>query len=722
MTIFLAPYTAIADIDGSPLDAGFLFFGEYGKDPELFPIEVFWDADFTVPAAQPIRTRNGYPIRNGSPCKIYLKQADHSLVVKNKNLSAILVEMNNKGISSSLLVRPDGSTVETSLMEIDAALGTKASSEYVDNQVGLMAPQATTYTKTEVDSALSLKAPQSNTYTKAEVDTTFAAYVGGRKAYQTLALAQADQAALPTNTAIEVTNDGANNGTYQWDGTTLTKSAYDPLTQAKADATTKANAAEENANKFAINAALSATANIQKTDSTNLHEFPDANGDFPVYINEIGEVVAENFKTANGNLNDVAKSIFRQDLGEYTHVSCDSEGNIVLATKQNGTSISADLSLNYGISEMRANAVPSHNINELGISLDISATQSDTAYSFEVEVSPYQADGTEAQRMPAAIKIGPNKLYVAFTQFSVYNNDQQDGRLVARTVDYDLVNKTATVSGTIPIIGEKIGNNYRHPHFIRLKDRILLIFNGNTPDLLVYESLDNCASWQLKTQIPTTIAEPWALALDSVVRIEEGMYAGRIVAGLFNSPDLSKLCTVYSDDDGVTWKRGQTINNADYFPSYPNLNEISIACDAQNNLIFAIRNETTAAEARYIIFAKSIDGGHSFQFFTQSIKTPTVGVQIGMKQIAPNIFGGGVPKIIATHPTGNNRTQFILRVSYDGCKSWAYDYKPWAMTEMVGYGVLVPLSEKDFVLVVEKGPMLKEQSVAVKFLNLKEIM
>lgn len=60
------------------------------------------------------------------------------------------------------------------------------------------------------------------------------ASIGVRKAYTTLALAQADQANLPVNTAIEITNDGANNGTYQWDGTTLTKSDYDPLTQAKA--------------------------------------------------------------------------------------------------------------------------------------------------------------------------------------------------------------------------------------------------------------------------------------------------------------------------------------------------------------------------------------------------------------------------------------------------------------------------------------------------------
>ena len=110
MTMFLAPYTAIADIDGSPLDAGFLFFGEYGKDPELFPVEVFWDADFTVPAAQPIRTRNGYPVRNGSPTKVYLKTAQHSIVIKNRNSAFVLVDFNNKGWDASFVVDASGMT------------------------------------------------------------------------------------------------------------------------------------------------------------------------------------------------------------------------------------------------------------------------------------------------------------------------------------------------------------------------------------------------------------------------------------------------------------------------------------------------------------------------------------------------------------------------------------------------------------------------------------
>lgn len=73
------------------------------------------------------------------------------------------------------------------------------------------------------------------------VNNSLTAIAGGHKAYQTLTAAQAAQASLPANTIVEVTNDGANNGTYQWNGTTLTKSAYDPKTQAVAEAKTYAD-------------------------------------------------------------------------------------------------------------------------------------------------------------------------------------------------------------------------------------------------------------------------------------------------------------------------------------------------------------------------------------------------------------------------------------------------------------------------------------------------
>lgn len=55
-----------------------------------------------------------------------------------------------------------------------------------------------------------------------------------QKAYTTEALMIADKAEIPANTSVMVTNDTApsKNGLYAYNGTTFTKSGYDPLAQA----------------------------------------------------------------------------------------------------------------------------------------------------------------------------------------------------------------------------------------------------------------------------------------------------------------------------------------------------------------------------------------------------------------------------------------------------------------------------------------------------------
>lgn len=78
------PYPLFTDIDGHPLDAGYIYIGEEGKNPEVYPIPVFWDEDLTVPAEQPIRTRNGYLSYYGKPGKIYVSPSKCSITVQNK--------------------------------------------------------------------------------------------------------------------------------------------------------------------------------------------------------------------------------------------------------------------------------------------------------------------------------------------------------------------------------------------------------------------------------------------------------------------------------------------------------------------------------------------------------------------------------------------------------------------------------------------------------------
>lgn len=148
--------------------------------------------------------------------------------------------------------------------------------EYVGNEV----PK-----KVDTDADFATKANKATTlagygiadaYTKAQVDSSITAVSGGHKAYPTLALAIAAQTSLPANSIIEVTNDDANNGTYQWNGTVLTKSIYDPVALAKADATDKANRAEVNAKEYADE------QKIQKFMGFNrkgiLYEVTDAEG------------------------------------------------------------------------------------------------------------------------------------------------------------------------------------------------------------------------------------------------------------------------------------------------------------------------------------------------------------------------------------------------------------------------------------------------------------
>ncbi|MCH7391808.1 hypothetical protein [Acinetobacter dispersus] len=81
---FAMPFAQINDIDGSPLDAGFVFIGESGKDAELFPINAYWDKENTILVNQPIRTRNGYFSNNGEQGAIFIQEEECSIKIKNQ--------------------------------------------------------------------------------------------------------------------------------------------------------------------------------------------------------------------------------------------------------------------------------------------------------------------------------------------------------------------------------------------------------------------------------------------------------------------------------------------------------------------------------------------------------------------------------------------------------------------------------------------------------------
>ena len=78
------PFPIFFDIDGQPLDAGYIYLGVANQDPEANPISAYWDAALTVAATQPIRTRGGFPVNAGVPARVYVN-SDFSIAVKNRN-------------------------------------------------------------------------------------------------------------------------------------------------------------------------------------------------------------------------------------------------------------------------------------------------------------------------------------------------------------------------------------------------------------------------------------------------------------------------------------------------------------------------------------------------------------------------------------------------------------------------------------------------------------
>ncbi len=78
------PFPIFNDKDGSPLDAGFIYFGELNKSPLSDPIEIFYDSALTVPAENPVRTVNGYVSTNGYMRQVFCAEPVISIQVQNK--------------------------------------------------------------------------------------------------------------------------------------------------------------------------------------------------------------------------------------------------------------------------------------------------------------------------------------------------------------------------------------------------------------------------------------------------------------------------------------------------------------------------------------------------------------------------------------------------------------------------------------------------------------
>lgn len=98
------PFEVFNDVDGKPLDSGYVYIGVSGSEPQSTPKAVFWDAGLTIPAVQPLRTQNGFIVNNGAPAAFY---TDGSYSIKTVDYSGVTIALR--------LVNSDGAVTLGSL-------------------------------------------------------------------------------------------------------------------------------------------------------------------------------------------------------------------------------------------------------------------------------------------------------------------------------------------------------------------------------------------------------------------------------------------------------------------------------------------------------------------------------------------------------------------------------------------------------------------------------
>jgi hypothetical protein len=89
----LNPFDFFVGLDGLPLNGGYIYVGTAGIDPEISPVQLYWDLAGTQPATQPLRTSRGYLVNGAAPARAVVN-GNYSLRVRDANGNQVYYETN----------------------------------------------------------------------------------------------------------------------------------------------------------------------------------------------------------------------------------------------------------------------------------------------------------------------------------------------------------------------------------------------------------------------------------------------------------------------------------------------------------------------------------------------------------------------------------------------------------------------------------------------------
>lgn len=602
------------------------------------------------------------------------------------------------GWTDLLIQTADGSTQRAKNSSFQSQIDSKASKAYVDAQDSSLQSQIDQKaTAAYLDNAL---AEQTQTVNTALSQLSTAA----TKFYPTLAEANADIANITVNQPVQV-GEVANGGLWYKStagATSLTKSAYDPLTQAKDYTDEKTKSIEQDQNKTIIHAILSEDGVvIEHTDALGNKYLLDD----PIPLQE--------------QLTTSPDFPYKKDEKQSAIAVVDEFDQSFFSISENGELFAGGehQSVQYQISENKArtylNSVACTQFEDSRITLAKAVLSANDTPFFNIkDVANYTGVSGEIQRIAAIMKVGEGRI-LCFWGGGVagYDGDAEGVKLYKTFINYDKFNNITVEPKVLFREPPSIEQVSKHPMLGRLQDgRIILIWDeGHLPSTpykqYVSYSSDNGLTWTAPVLL---FDNAWICG--STGRIIT-LPSGRLVLPMYSS---NTTFLVYSDDNGVTWLQSNILSSETY-----NLVEPAAELNAEGEIIVAMRSQ---ANAKYRYYAKSTDGGQTLIDLGQNTTLPSNDCASSLAFDFENgLMFHAVPSAIFS------RTAYEIRVSSDGGYNFPIKYHPFDDQEYIGYSQIIALGGNKYAVVAEGFNMLsatinRKENLKIAIFNLNEVI
>lgn len=335
-----------------------------------------------------------------------------------------------------------------------------------------------------------------------------------------------------------------------------------------------------------------------------------------------------------------------------------------------------------------------------------------------------KTEGYDCFRIPAVVKAGSGEL-LAFAEGrkggASFCNDRGDIDLVVkRSADQGRTWSAPKV--VIEGFGDTKGNPT--PIVIPSTGRIVLLSVMEcvkNPDCnripRVSISDDHGKTWTapkvLTTQLGFSTAPGWlATGPSHGIVLTRGPHAGRLVAGMsYTIGTTNSGALIYSDDQGITWKRGATDTPAASAGLNPQ--EISVTELIDGRIYTAARNQANngnkclSGGAKNRAYAISSDGGASFSAkfsFEEDLITPVV--QASTARMTATDQAGKHNRILFAGPSVcDRRKELVVRSSFDEGANWQGNSAGTLVwSGDAAYSDMVQLSASSVGVLYEAGP------------------